>query len=786
MGLNSIDAFTPLGPNAFTLSSCDNKNVRPVRVAGIRRAWNAAGTPYKGTEGAEWAKSAFGRVATFLGATVATSKDITCTGVVYDVTQDEYNKLVEREKSAGYLVEVLAVDSVTFLDGKPAPPSNARIAFFASDPKTLKLPSSRSPMVMSYVDIWLIGALQLQRQFNLSGPAYQAASGGKHFSFANETVATTYDWSPNWWNDRPFPLRPWVTNADAVTIDQGRPWGSGTLQCDARAVKAQGGKLYLKPSSEQERLEISADLVAASSASNCSGGSLRKVIADVAPCVVYDVPGTNEGLLEGAVPMLRQIMQLGCEKAAAAIEADSKECFGYQDKQLLLQLSKELGEEWDPDDPAKSMLSEEPFLSLLSCMIDRPIMLIDVAGASAVHSGGFGGAFVKLYIPESLNWHVQQLSGQLSVLQLSEVPCLLYTASHFDVALFQQHAVMAMNTDSHICYAGDETAALSFVSGVLCSPAYGEKLVSTSGATGAGAVLADGGGYVKGVGTAVQPESGAALTEAVVTPPSAVSEAASAAVDCARQPRISKACGKRAAMATPCVGRSGEWRMGSSAEMANSPGLTRAKGLRSQRLAVAVGLSRIPMRPGPEYIAKWCRRLPMLLSKMKQLESAVLQAVQGLQSLQLVVRANLLGKLMCLGPITVEVDYQWKECNGEGNQIVIDGTEGDEAGATLDVEMADAADVLQEMATFVAATGTGRKGGKKGGTGVSGSQAKHVPVLAAMKTVVPGQGLAGAAVCAMAANTGAALARSQVTPGMTCSQPRPALQPKIAGKLTTR
>jgi len=202
------------------IEQCDNKGERPVRVKGIKRAWNAPGTLYPGVNGAAWSNSAFGRVPTFLGATTTSAASVTCTGVVYPVTAKEFAAQVEREKKAGYLVTTLKPSDVTFLDGKAAPPQNAPIIFFASAKESLKIATAEAPIVMSYVDIWLGGALQLERQFNLTGPEYKKESGGKYDSFAAETVATTYDWSAHWWNDRLLPLRPWIYNPDAASIDK--------------------------------------------------------------------------------------------------------------------------------------------------------------------------------------------------------------------------------------------------------------------------------------------------------------------------------------------------------------------------------------------------------------------------------------------------------------------------------------------------------------------------------------------------------------------------------------
>lgn len=60
--------------------------------------------------------------------------------------------------------------------------------------------------------------MQLQKKFNLMGDKYKTLTG--HYSFVNDTVANTYDWSEHWVNDRVFPLRPFVKVPDASSIDQ--------------------------------------------------------------------------------------------------------------------------------------------------------------------------------------------------------------------------------------------------------------------------------------------------------------------------------------------------------------------------------------------------------------------------------------------------------------------------------------------------------------------------------------------------------------------------------------
>ena len=66
----------------------------------------------------------------------------------------------------------------------------------------LMLPDADFPLVQSYIDVVLQGAL---------------AEGA---AFARELVETTFDWSRFWLDDRPTPRRPWSSTEQAGAIDR--------------------------------------------------------------------------------------------------------------------------------------------------------------------------------------------------------------------------------------------------------------------------------------------------------------------------------------------------------------------------------------------------------------------------------------------------------------------------------------------------------------------------------------------------------------------------------------
>lgn len=67
--------------------------------------------------------------------------------------------------------------------------------------------SKQYPLVESYIDIFLVGCLEIQEKFHL-----------KHF--AAQCIDTTTAWSTHWVNDRIYPRRPFVFQPYATKIDQ--------------------------------------------------------------------------------------------------------------------------------------------------------------------------------------------------------------------------------------------------------------------------------------------------------------------------------------------------------------------------------------------------------------------------------------------------------------------------------------------------------------------------------------------------------------------------------------
>ena len=64
-----------------------------------------------------------------------------------------------------------------------------------------------TPIVQSYVDIFVNGCLELQDRYGLDG-------------FARECIDSTAGWSAHWVNDRIYPRRPFIYRKNAVRIDR--------------------------------------------------------------------------------------------------------------------------------------------------------------------------------------------------------------------------------------------------------------------------------------------------------------------------------------------------------------------------------------------------------------------------------------------------------------------------------------------------------------------------------------------------------------------------------------
>ena len=126
----------------------------------------------------------------------------TINGVVFPATAPEMAAFDRRE--SGYVrVEVLPA----FIEpaGWQGLPAAGRIWVYipaTRDGAAFRVPDAAFPVVQSYVDVVLEGCL------------------AEGTDFTRELIATTFDWSEFWLDDRPVPRRPWALTPQAGAIDR--------------------------------------------------------------------------------------------------------------------------------------------------------------------------------------------------------------------------------------------------------------------------------------------------------------------------------------------------------------------------------------------------------------------------------------------------------------------------------------------------------------------------------------------------------------------------------------
>ncbi|NWG87068.1 MAG: gamma-glutamylcyclotransferase [Hydrogenophilaceae bacterium] len=164
------------------------KEALPVRVQGFRRAWITPG-------------SEIGFSTTFLG--VSPNAKAGMNAVLFALADDaELGNMDARE--AGYCRVAVAPEQLTPLAGERP---QGEVWLYVNAMGKTAAPSRRYPIVQSYVDIFLAGCLQIERQYQLAG-------------FAEECVDSTHGWSKHWVNDRLYPRRPFIYQPNAGTIDR--------------------------------------------------------------------------------------------------------------------------------------------------------------------------------------------------------------------------------------------------------------------------------------------------------------------------------------------------------------------------------------------------------------------------------------------------------------------------------------------------------------------------------------------------------------------------------------
>lgn len=174
-----------------------------VNAKGIRRGWFAHQSPI--VSGPEWADQQLFVSPTYLGAVA--DKDASVYGYMYEVSKDSLASTDARE-TAGYSFATLTSSDIEVVassipDFKLAP--NAQVRVYLNR-EAGNVPSERSPIVQSYVDLFLGGALDTEAQLGAKG-------------YALNVCRTTFGWGHHWRNDRPFPYRAFSANTRASEIN---------------------------------------------------------------------------------------------------------------------------------------------------------------------------------------------------------------------------------------------------------------------------------------------------------------------------------------------------------------------------------------------------------------------------------------------------------------------------------------------------------------------------------------------------------------------------------------
>jgi hypothetical protein len=180
--------------NKNTQSEPDKLQYYPAIVSGFERAWIAqtekppvsGDLPYKYRT-------------TYLGIRKHISDSTRVNGVVYGVSDAELAELQARENTAGYVEVAIDPDHISYIGDKPSSGTESVSAWVTPEGGG-KLPDAGAPLVQSYLDLTLIGCIDIDRQLGNDPVAED--------SFSNTFLKTTTGWNGFWENDRAFPRRP--------------------------------------------------------------------------------------------------------------------------------------------------------------------------------------------------------------------------------------------------------------------------------------------------------------------------------------------------------------------------------------------------------------------------------------------------------------------------------------------------------------------------------------------------------------------------------------------------
>lgn len=161
----------------------------PVRVRGFRRGWIDPGTDP-------------GPQPVYLG--VRPDPDASMNAVIYRLGDPTDLARTDRREYV-YCRAPVPPAHLEMLGGHARP--NGQVWIYVTPDSHLGAATADTPIVQSYVDIFVNGCLELQDRHGLDG-------------FARECIDSTAGWTAHWVNDRIYPRRPFIHRANAVRIDR--------------------------------------------------------------------------------------------------------------------------------------------------------------------------------------------------------------------------------------------------------------------------------------------------------------------------------------------------------------------------------------------------------------------------------------------------------------------------------------------------------------------------------------------------------------------------------------
>jgi hypothetical protein len=169
------------------------------RMRTVPRADRALPVILRGWQRGFFTRSLYRPGTTFLG--VKRAKGGRLVAVYFALDGDDIKRLDRREGS--YCRRAISRQQLTALT--ETLPKGQYWLYVPMQPA--KKANRRYPIVQSYVDLFLIGCMQQQRQYHLQG-------------FAVKCVQQTTGWRHFWVNDRIMPRRPFIHQPEAFAVDR--------------------------------------------------------------------------------------------------------------------------------------------------------------------------------------------------------------------------------------------------------------------------------------------------------------------------------------------------------------------------------------------------------------------------------------------------------------------------------------------------------------------------------------------------------------------------------------